>query len=42
MLPATGQDEFVAGCLDLNGEQIDILDLEKAIALDYDQLAGIA
>jgi chemotaxis signal transduction protein len=31
MLPATGQDEFVTGCLDLNGEQIDILDLEKTI-----------
>jgi chemotaxis signal transduction protein len=31
MLPATGQDEYVAGCLDLDGEQIDILDLEKAI-----------
>jgi chemotaxis signal transduction protein len=31
MLPATGQDEFVTGCLDLNGEQIDVLDLEKTI-----------
>ena len=31
MLPAGGQDEFVTGCLDLNGEQIDVLDLEKAI-----------
>ena len=32
MLPAAGQDEFVTGCLDLNGEQIDVLDLERAIA----------
>src|SRR5580700_5191457 len=31
MLPAAGQDEFVTGCLDRNGELIDILDLEKAI-----------
>jgi chemotaxis signal transduction protein len=31
MLPATRQDEFVTGCLDLNGEQIDVLDLEKTI-----------
>jgi chemotaxis signal transduction protein len=32
MLPGAGQDEFVSGCLDLNKEQIDVLDLEKAIA----------
>lgn len=32
MLPAAGQDEFVSGCLELNEEQIDVLDLEKAIA----------
>jgi chemotaxis signal transduction protein len=32
MLPAPGEDEFVAGYLDLNEEQIDVLDLEKAIA----------
>jgi chemotaxis signal transduction protein len=32
MLPAAGPDEFVAGCLALNGEMIDVLDLEKAIA----------
>ena len=32
MLPAAGQDEFVSGCLDLNEERIDVLDLEKAIA----------
>jgi chemotaxis signal transduction protein len=32
MFPASGQDEFVIGCLDLNGEVIDVLDLEKAIA----------
>jgi chemotaxis signal transduction protein len=31
MLPAAGQDEFVSGCLALNEEQIDVLDLEKAI-----------
>jgi len=31
MLPANGQDEFVTGCLELNGEQIDVLDLEKTI-----------
>src|ERR1700688_2306588 len=32
MLPTTGQDDFVRGCLDLNEERIDVLDLEKAIA----------
>jgi hypothetical protein len=32
MLPVTGQDEFVTGSLALNDEQIDVLDLEKAIA----------
>jgi chemotaxis signal transduction protein len=32
MLPAAGQAEYVNGCLDVNGEQIDVLDLEKAIA----------
>jgi chemotaxis signal transduction protein len=32
LLPAVGEDDFVTGCLDLNGEQIDVLDLEKAIA----------
>jgi hypothetical protein len=32
MLPAAGQDEFVTGTLALNDEQIDVLDLEKAIA----------
>jgi chemotaxis signal transduction protein len=32
MLPAAGKDEFVSGCLALNEEQIDILDLEKSIA----------
>jgi chemotaxis signal transduction protein len=32
MQPTAGQDEFVSGCLDLNKEQIDVLDLEKAIA----------
>jgi chemotaxis signal transduction protein len=32
MLPSAGQDNFVTGCLDLNEEQIDVLDLEKAIA----------
>jgi chemotaxis signal transduction protein len=32
LLPAAGEDDFVTGCLDLNGEQIDVLDLEKAIA----------
>src|SRR6266851_7146819 len=32
MLPATGQDDFVSGTLALNDEQIDVLDLEKAIA----------
>ncbi len=31
MFPSAGHDEFVTGCLDLNGELIDILDLEKAI-----------
>jgi chemotaxis signal transduction protein len=32
MQPAAGQDEFVSGCLALNEEQIEVLDLEKAIA----------
>jgi chemotaxis signal transduction protein len=32
MQPAAGQDEFVSGCLALNEEQIDVLDLDKAIA----------
>ncbi len=32
MLPTAGQDEFVTGALALNDEQIDVLDLEKAIA----------
>jgi hypothetical protein len=31
MLPADGHEEFVTGSLELNGEQIDVLDLEKAI-----------
>jgi chemotaxis signal transduction protein len=32
MLPAAGEDDFVTGCLALNEEQIEVLDLEKAIA----------
>jgi chemotaxis signal transduction protein len=32
MLPVEGRDEYVSGCMELNGEQIDVLDLEKAIA----------
>ena len=32
MLPADGKDEYVSGSMDLNQEQIDVLDLEKAIA----------
>ncbi len=32
MMPAPGRDDFVSGCLDLNEERIDVLDLEKAIA----------
>jgi chemotaxis signal transduction protein len=32
MLPTAGRDEFVSGCLELNKEQIEVLDLEKAIA----------
>lgn len=32
MLPAEGKDEYVSGCMELNEEQIDVLDLEKAIA----------
>jgi chemotaxis signal transduction protein len=32
MLPTAEQDEFVSGCLDFNKEQIEVLDLEKAIA----------
>jgi len=41
MLPAAGQDEFVAGRLDLNGEQIDILDLEKAIGASAKMEEGL-
>ena len=33
MLPAEDDGGFVAGYLDLNGEQIQVLDLEKAIAI---------
>jgi chemotaxis signal transduction protein len=32
MLPSAARGEFVSGCLDLNEEQIEVLDLEKAIA----------
>jgi chemotaxis signal transduction protein len=32
MLPVANPDGFVTGRLDLNGEQIEVLDLEKAIA----------
>lgn len=32
MVPPASTQEFVSGCLDLNGELIDVLDLEKAIA----------
>jgi chemotaxis signal transduction protein len=32
MIPSSSQEEFVNGCLDLNGKLIDVLDLEKAIA----------
>ena len=32
MLAPTSQEDFVAGYLDLNEQQIDVLDLEKAIA----------
>lgn len=32
MVAATGQDDFVAGSLDLHDEQVAVLDLEKAIA----------
>ena len=31
MLPASAQDDFVTGCIDLGGEQIEVIDLEKAI-----------
>lgn len=31
VLAERGRDDFVAGCLDLNQEQVDVLDLEKAI-----------
>jgi len=31
LLPASGQHDFVTGYLDLNEEQINVLDLEKAI-----------
>lgn len=32
MLPGSAQSEFTTGSIDLNGEEIDVLDLEKAIA----------
>jgi len=32
MLPAGSETDFVTGRIDLNGEQIDVVDLEKAIA----------
>ena len=32
MIPGAESEGFVAGSFDLNGEQIDVLDLEKAIA----------
>ena len=32
MLPSEGRDDFVSGRLELEQEQIDVLDLEKAIA----------
>jgi chemotaxis signal transduction protein len=32
MLPADGRDAYVSGTMELNQEQIDVLDLEKAIA----------
>ncbi len=32
LLAATGQDDFVIGSLEFNGEMIEVLDLEKAIA----------
>lgn len=32
MLPGSVESDFVAGCLDLNGEQIDVLDFEKTVA----------
>ena len=32
LLPPAVQDDYVIGCLDLNEERIDVLDLEKAIA----------
>ena len=33
MIPAPDQSGIVAGTLDFNGEQVDVLDLEKAIAI---------
>lgn len=32
LLAAVAREDFVAGCLDLDGELIEVLDLEKAIA----------
>jgi len=32
VLPASAQEGFITGCMDLNGEQIDVIDLERAIA----------
>jgi hypothetical protein len=34
MLPLSDTVDFVVGRLDFNGEQIDVLDLEKAIAMN--------
>lgn len=33
LLAAVAREDFVAGCLDLDGELIEVLDLEKAIAV---------
>jgi chemotaxis signal transduction protein len=42
ILPASASNEFVTGCLDLNGEQIDVLDLEKTIATSASVSEGSA
>jgi chemotaxis signal transduction protein len=42
MVPSAMESDFVTGCIDLNGEQIDVLDLEKAIAASVRLEEGVS
>jgi chemotaxis signal transduction protein len=42
MLAGSPQDDFVTGFIDLNGEQIDVIDLERAIATSASISQGLA